>query len=296
MENYKKWLQDVKQDLSDSTVRTYISDLNQFFKVCGGNKRFDRHAIDKYKEWMKENKLAIISMNRKISSLKRYNQYLLFTGQIKEMVVHESDQNSIQNERNPTKVTNEEVIDFLETVKKKPSRLKVRNVSMVYLMANTGLRREEICNLKLSDLKKVNGGYQIYIVGKGAKQRKVSLNDLALEAIQSYLKIRNKSKYAKTSPYVYLSQRGEKLTVSAINDMFDFYTGSDFRRETDEDTLTPHDLRHNYASTMLEENILTPVELQTQLGHASLATTGLYTHARQPAIMSKIKNSGIGSL
>ena len=279
-EGYTEWLQSAEQDLSNSTVRSYVADLNQFFSKYNS---FTRRNIENFKDEM-QCKLAVVSLNRKFSSLKSYNRYLIHKGLVNEMLVKDSDQVDIQSIGNPTKVAKDDVVDFLQAVKKKPSRLKVRNIAMIYLMANTGLRREEVCNLKLDGLKRTNKGYILETYGKENKVREVGLNDLAVKVVENYLKVRNKSKYAD-SKYLFLSQRGEKLTVSAINDIFEFYGD-----------INPHALRHNYATTMLEEEILTLPELKNQMGHKSINTTYLYTHARQDVILKKIKDSGIGEL
>lgn len=279
-EGYTEWLQSAEQDLSSSTVRSYVADLNQFFSKYNS---FTRRNIENFKNDM-QCKLAVVSLNRKFSSLKSYNRYLIHKGLVNEMLVKDSDQVDIQSIGNPTKVAKDDVVDFLQAVKKKPSRLKVRNIAMIYLMANTGLRREEVCNLKLDGLKRTNKGYILETYGKENKVREVGLNDLAVKVVENYLKVRNKSKYAD-SKYLFLSQRGEKLTVSAINDVFEFYGD-----------INPHALRHNYATTMLEEEILTLPELKNQMGHKSINTTYLYTHARQDVILKKIKDSGIGEL
>lgn len=279
-EGYTEWLQSAEQDLSSSTVRSYVADLNQFFSKYNS---FTRRNIENFKNDM-QCKLAVVSLNRKFSSLKSYNRYLIHKGLVNEMIVKDSDQVDMQSIGNPTKVAKDDVVDFLQAVKKKPSRLKVRNMAMVYLMANTGLRREEVCNLKLDGLKRTNKGYILETYGKENKVREVGLNDVAVKVVENYLKVRNKSKFAD-SKYLFLSQRGEKLTVSAINDMFEFYGD-----------INPHALRHNYATTMLEEEILTLPELKNQMGHKSINTTFLYTHARQDVILKKIKDSGIGEL
>ena len=286
-EGYTVWLQESKvqggKDLSDSTVKTYVSDLNQFFSKYNA---FTRKNIEAFKEEMKD-QLSVVSLNRKFSSLKSYNYYLLEKEIIDEMLVKDSDQVDIQSIGNPTPVTEEEVLNFLDAVKKKPSRLKVRNIAMVYLMANTGIRRHEVCNLKLSDIRSSNKGWELYVYGKENKQRRVGLNPVAVKAVENYLKVRNKSKYAN-SPYLFLSQRGGQLTDSAVNDMFDFYKG--------DETIHPHALRHNFGTTMIEKKILSPIELQNQMGHKSLTTTWLYTHARQDTILKKIQDAGIGEL
>lgn len=281
--NYIGWLKSQKIDLSNCTVQSYISDLNQFFDKYNA---FTRKNILAFKEEMKET-LSVVSMNRKMSSFKSYNRYLIEQGHMEDMIVHKSDQVGIQNIGNPTSVSVDDVLEFLETVKKKPSRLKVRNIAMIYLMANTGIRRHELCDLKISGLKRKNKGWILEVYGKENKQREVGLTPVAVKAVQNYLKERNNSKYAN-SPYLFLSQRGGRLTDSAINDMFEFYAeGSG---------IHPHALRHNCFSTWCEEGVLSPVEIQNQAGHKSLVTTQLYTHARQDAILKKIQSAGIGEL
>ena len=80
---------------------------------------------------------------------------------------------------------------------------RVRNIAIVFLIANTGIRREEITNLKLRNLDLVNG--ELKLIGKGDKERIVLLNDVAIKVIKDYLKIREKHKFA-SSQYIFLLQ------------------------------------------------------------------------------------------
>jgi len=75
-----------------------------------------------------------------------------------------------------------------------------------------------------------------------------------------------------------------KLSKDTINYIFNSY-GVD---------ITPHDLRHNYGTSTQEQGILTLPELQDQLGHSSISTSGRYCHARKDNIKKKINNLRIG--
>ena len=159
---------------------------------------------------------------------------------------------------------------------------KSRNIAIIYLLANTGMRRSECCNLLLNNI----NGNKLIVRGKWNVERTVILNKKSIEVIDNYLIDRINSKFAN-SPYLFLSERGEKLTKESINRIFDFYCTPTIK-------VKPHSLRHNWCSTMIERGILTPKEVQNQAGHKSILTTDLYTHARMDSIENKIKDFSIG--
>lgn len=264
---------------SENTISSYISDLEQYFSQYS---TLSRENILKYKNSLSNSSASTI--NRKLTSLKQYNEYLLSTKQVDGMYVLKEDFIKQQNKGNPTDVTTKQVEKFLERVLTKDADYKSRNIAIIYLIANTGIRRSECCNLLLKNIDLDNN--EMIVIGKGNKERTVLLTDKVVELIKNYLVDRNKSKY-KDSPYLFISERGEKLRPETINAIFDYYS-------TPKNKITPHQLRHNYASTVVENNILTLTELQNQLGHSSISTTGIYTHARKDTIKKKINKLCIG--
>lgn len=277
LSQYKEYL--TKLNKSANTISSYISDLEQYFAKYP---TISRENITKYK--MTISNLGTTTINRKLTSLKQYNEYLFNTNQANEMYILKADYIRIQDKGNPTNVSEKDVLKFLERVIAKDHIYKSRNIAIIYLMANTGIRREECCNLEIANIDLYN--YEMKIIGKGNKERTVDLNQKAVDVINAYLLDRNKHKYAN-SPYLFLSERAMKLSKETINDIFDEYS-------TPKCKINPHSLRHNWCSTMLENGILSLVEVKNQAGHKSLCTTELYTHARHDKIKQKIKNYSIG--
>lgn len=263
----------------ENTISSYISDLERYFSQYS---TLSRENILKYKNSLSGSSASTI--NRKLTSLKQYNEYLLSTKQVDGIYVLKEDFIKQQSKGNPTDVTTKQVEKFLERVLTKDADYKSRNIAIIFLIANTGIRRSECCNLLLKNIDLDNK--EMIVIGKGNKERTVLLTDKVVEVIKNYLVDRNKSKY-KDSPYLFVSERGEKLRPETINDIFDYYS-------TPKNKIRPHQLRHNYASTIVENNILTLPELQNQLGHSNINTTALYTHARKDTIKKKINKLCIG--
>ena len=277
IEQYKNYL--INQAKSNNTISSYVSDLNHFFTL---HDDISRDSIIKYKEEI--NNLSSSSINRKLSAIKSFNEFLLMLGLIDSIKVIKRDFIKIQGKGNPTNITESQVSEFLDKVSNKYNLHRDRNIAIVFLIAHTGIRREEITNLKLRNLDIEKG--ELKLIGKGDKERTVLLNDVAIKVIKDYLKIREKHKFAN-SQYIFLSERSDKLDKSTINYIFNSYG-------IDKDKIRPHSLRHNWATSTQEQEILTLPELQNQLGHSSISTSGIYCHARKENIKKKINNLKIG--
>lgn len=277
---YKQYL--IAQAKSVNTVKTYVSDVEQYFKVYDG---IDRESIQGYKEYMKKKlDLSSVTVNRKLSSLKSFNEFLLGEGLVESVFVLKRDFIRVQEKGNPTDVTEKQVNMFLKRVSEKPNIYKSRDIAIIYLIANTGIRREEVTNLKLKNLDLENG--ELIVIGKGNKQRVVYLNDVTVE-MNNWLNDRKKFKHAEKSPYIFVSERSDKLHKDTVNDIFNKYC-------TPKNKVKPHGLRHNYSTTMIEKEILDLPQLQNQLGHASISTTQIYLHPRKDTIKKKINKFKIG--
>jgi len=277
IEQYKNYL--INQAKSSNTISSYVSDLNHFFTL---HDEISRDSIIRYKEEISG--LSSSSINRKLSSLKSFNEFLFMLGLIDSIKIIKRDFIKVQSKGNPTDVTESQVSEFLDKVNNKYSLHRVRNIAIVFLIANTGIRREEITNLKLRNLDLVNR--KLKLIGKCDKERTVYLNDIAIKVIKDYLKIREKHKFT-SSQYIFLTERSKKLNKDTVNYIFNSYG-------IDEDKIRPHSCRHSYASSMIENEVFTLPELQNQLGHSSISTTGIYCHAREDNIKKKINNYQIG--
>jgi len=146
-----------------------------------------------------------------------------------------------------------------------------RDFVMVALLYATGIRREELANIRLSDIDFGRG--TITVLGKGNKVRSVPLGDRTQEDLTGYLESRSSfvSTTGAQSDALLLNRYGRALGVRSIDRLvkkFGLGEGVEF---------TPHTLRHSFATHLLE-NGADLMLIKEILGHSSLSTTQKYTH------------------
>lgn len=146
-----------------------------------------------------------------------------------------------------------------------------RDYVMIALLYATGIRREELSMIKLSDLDQK--GATVTVTGKGNKVRVVPVGDVTLKDLQGYLSVRELmlSEKGTGSPYLFLNRDGERLSVRSIDRLVKRFAAAVGVN------LTPHALRHSFATHLLE-NGADLMLIKEILGHASLSTTQKYTH------------------
>ncbi|HVP06601.1 MAG TPA: tyrosine-type recombinase/integrase, partial [Candidatus Acidoferrum sp.] len=152
-----------------------------------------------------------------------------------------------------------------------------RDYIVVALLYVTGLRREEIAGLRISDLDLQRG--LVTTIGKGNKQRVVPMGDYTRAEVQEYLTRREHFIHAlnSLSPFLLLNRAGGALSVRSIDRLvkqFGKLRGMD---------LTPHKLRHSFATHLLE-NGADLMFIKEVLGHSSLSITQKYTHVTAEAM------------
>lgn len=267
MQDFINYLKD--EGKSDNTIKNYTNDLKNFF-VCFGE--FNRENVLSYKSQLESKNINAKTINRTLSSLKKYSNFLGVGNIIKSQ-----DYISIQKSfSSPTTITKKDLKQFINKIKRNEP---FRNYAIVVLIANTGLRISEALSIKLKDLKNLTRGEIIVSRGKGSKQREITVNQPAINAIEEYLKNhRDKYKYAGISEYLFVSNKGEKLVPRAIESVFNKYSSD----------ITPHSLRHLFATNALEKGILNIRQLQEQLGHSNLNTVLVYTHPTRDAMRKKL--------
>lgn len=163
-----------------------------------------------------------------------------------------------------------------------------RDFIMIALLYATGIRREELANIKLSDLDLKMG--LITVIGKGNKVRAVPVGERTVEDLKNYLAVREQFASEKDiikgtmSPALLLNRFGKPLTVRSIDRLVKKYgrgEGLD---------LTPHALRHSFATHLLE-NGADLMLIKEILGHSSLSTTQKYTHVTAETMKKAYKRA-----
>ncbi len=261
LKEYENYL--TKEAYSPKTTSTYIYCLEQYFKFSN-DITLTREQIQSYKQHMisKNNKASTIDQT--LSAIKNYNEYLISIGKMESNLIIKRDFIKIQANTNPCKLTKEMVSKFLNKVNTTECRHKIRNIAMIYFMIFSGARKAEVYDVKLEDAHDIEKNKQITILGKGSKERTIVIeSEEVIQYIDEYLKIRNSD-----SKYLFVPQGGEKFSASTLNKIFDEYC-------TPKNKIHPHELRH-WAATNMLNNGYALSDVQNQLGHTNISTTGKY--------------------
>jgi site-specific recombinase XerD len=148
---------------------------------------------------------------------------------------------------------------------------KPRNLAIMLLMINTGLRVSEVAGLKLGDLEIGERKGQITTRGKGTKVRTIPLNAEIRKALREYLAKRPSVKHDA----LFVNQKGEALGRLGIE-----YQVATLGRMAGLERVTPHMLRHTFAKNLVDQSVSLD-QVATLMGHRSLTTTARYTQPSQ---------------
>ena len=158
-----------------------------------------------------------------------------------------------------------------------------RNRIMLRLMLDTGLRLSEAIHLRWKDID-LNSGKVMVRQGKGAKDRTLWTGEANIEALTAWRE--RQARECSGDPGVVFSTReGETLDPSYVRKMVKRYG----RRAGIAKTISPHTLRHSFASDLLRQNPNIRI-VQKALGHANLATTQIYTHIVDEELEGALKS------
>jgi integrase/recombinase XerD len=214
--------------------------------------------------------LSSRSVARHLTTLRNFYRFLLREGRVAEdptRFLHAPKQ-----WRNLPKYLTREQVERLLAEPKTELPREARDRAMIEVLYASGVRVSELCGLKLSDAN-LSLGY-LRVTGKGSKTRMVPLGKMAQKAIQEYLDCpRAQLLRTRPSPYMFVTARGGPLTRQAFWKRLNLYA----LRAGIQVPLTPHVLRHSFATHLLEGGADLR-SVQAMLGHADIATTEIYTH------------------
>jgi len=266
---------------SDNTVSAYRNDLTQFAEFMAGRNKSDwadvtRDDLIEYILWLKEREYASATVARKVAAMKSFFGFLLRTGQIEDNPSEELDSPKVKKQL-PHTLTPEEVDKLLALPAQAGDTPKaLRDTALLEMLYATGMRVSETASVTLDDLDLQAG--TVRCVGKGSKERMMPLYAEASKAVQAYLdkgrsRLLGENKAERT---LFLNPRGERLTRQGLWLIIKGYA----KQLGLEDRVTPHTLRHSFATHMLNGGAGLR-EVQRLLGHANISTTQVYTHVSQ---------------
>jgi len=260
--------------LAENSLAAYRRDLARFCQWLAG-RAMDRLRVtdlSDYMAWLKEQKLAPPSIARHIVSLKILYRYLQLEGIVQENPAELLGTQKMW-ERMPEVLTPGMVQKLLSAPQPYDPFFR-RDRAMLELLYATGCRASEVSNLQLRDLH-LDQRYCL-AHGKGNKQRMVPLGDAAAIAIEEYLhqeRGRLTQRAGGAAAWLLLSRGGRRLRREAIWQLVKRYA----RRSGVPESISPHTLRHSFATHLLSGGVDLR-HVQEMLGHASIATTQIYTH------------------
>ena len=276
---FEDYLQHEKK-FSINTISAYLRDLKsfQFFLNQRGDKISRETNYSFIRQWivhLSENKYSKVSINRKIASLKSYFNFLVNIGEL-----NSSPLKAHKNLKSSSNI----VIPFSETeIEKVFESFKFidgndRDKLIVELFYSTGMRREELLNIKIINID--FDSHWIKILGKRDKERIIPMLPKLSKSILNYI-----SKYSPTE-YLFESKKSKQLSSSTIYRVINKY----FRAVSSKVKVSPHVLRHTFATHMLNNgaDINTIKEI---LGHSSLSSTQIYTKIKLPKIVKDYNKS-----
>jgi len=272
---------EVERGLSPRTVEAYGRDLLQWVDFISGQGRaapedVRRDDITLFMEEMRERGLSPRSLARMTATLRSLQRFLADEGTYGELPIADMP-TPRHGHALPRVLSQDEVGRLLEQpIIEDPPGLRDR--AILETLYGTGIRISELTGLDIEDMDLVD--MELRVLGKGARERVVPIGDAAATALRRYVVSgRPKMVRGASQRAIFLNQRGGRLTRQGAWELVKKYAG----RVGLEKKMTPHTLRHSYATHLLE-NGADLRYIQELLGHASISTTQIYTHVSKERV------------
>ena len=269
----------VEKGLAQNTILAYGRDLKRFAEFLRKRHKermedVTREDIVDFLSSLYKEKLDSRSVARYLVSLRGLYKFGMMEGMVNTDPTENLESPKVRSSL-PTYLRVDE-IDKLLQAPNLATPYGLRDRAMLEVLYSTGLRVSELLNLRISDIDMRMGCLRC--IGKGDKERLVPIGRKAIEAVEQYL-AQGRPKFARPSsppPHnhvLFLTKNGRRLSRAWIwTILHDYGERLGFRGR-----LTPHKLRHSFATHLLEGGAdLRSVQLM--LGHADIATTQIYTH------------------
>lgn len=272
IETFIKYLQSTK-NLSIKSLNAYRGDLRQYYAF--EETKAQPSDICSYIAYLKtELQLKDSSIRRKIITLKNYYNFLVEREMIERSPFYNMKFKFKQEKRLPKTLAKSDVVKILDCFNVDTTRLSnfarqsyVRDAALMDLLISTGIRIGEAAALTLEDV--IASERTLLIHGKGRKQRLIYISSpITWNRLTALIKQRKKC----GGNYLFINRYGNPISIHGIEDIYAKYV----KKAKLEVKSTPHYLRHTFATNLLS-NGADLRSVQEILGHASVATTQIYT-------------------
>jgi integrase/recombinase XerD len=265
----------VERRLADHTLESYGRDLQRLAAFAAGRhatiEALDRHALEQFVAEMMSEGLSPRSVARTVAAVRGFYRFAVLAKHVSS-----SPADDLQPPRAWPALPKLLAVEEVEKLIQQPDVATARGLrdrALIEVLYATGLRVSELIHLRAGDLN-LEAGY-LSCTGKGNKQRIVPIGEEATRWVKKYIREGRPVLLGKrTSPWLFVNaRRGGGLTRVGFWKILKAYG----RRAGLSRTISPHVLRHSFATHLLEHGADLRA-IQMMLGHADLSTTQIYTH------------------
>jgi len=283
----------IDKGITSNTIIAYKKDLNLFTNWCLNNKinfiEIKKKDINFYIHFLKEKNLNSSSVNRKLSVIKSFYDYLKQIGLVNLNELKIIGTQKLQKNL-PKLLSEKEILHLIDKSGKIYIENPIKNIMylrtqvILEILYSTGLRISELLNIRINQVANIKD--KLYINGKGNKQRLVIFNQNALDLIKNWIAVMIKNNKNKNS---YLFENIDNTNVISRQQIYKDLKKLALETNTELEKLSPHSVRHSFASHMLNRGADLR-SIQKLLGHSDISTTEIYTQVRQNRLKGLINN------
>ena len=264
----------IEKRYSPNTIISYRKDLEDFAKFLLDTEsienlqKADKKMIKNFIIHLNNQKLSKRSINRKISTLKSFYNFLLRISEIKTSPLEGISMLKFYAEKQ-IPFSEEEMKHLLLILEE--AQVELLDKLIIEVLYQTGMRRAELCNLPLENVNFLRN--EIVVIGKGNKERIVPISPDLSNVLKIYY-LEHRKPTAEAEKYFFVSSKGKKITEKFVYLMVTSYLSQVSLKEK----KSPHILRHSFATHVLNGGAEIS-KVKKIMGHASLASTQVYTNA-----------------
>ena len=263
----------IEKGLSTNTLNSYKSDLEKYFNWIESNslkyKELSRSDVLEYLAYLFGQKLEGKSVARNLSSLKAFHNYLILKDITKSNPCEKIETPKFVKSI-PSSLSENEVEKLLDAPDEN-TFIGIRDKTMIETLYSCGLRISELVDLEIIHVNLRQG--VIRVLGKGQKERLVPMGQKLINLIGIYFSKLKENEIKNSSNFLFLSQRGKKITRQAFWHRIKIYAT---KAGLENNKISPHILRHAFATHLLN-NGADLRDVQLLLGRSDLNTTQIYT-------------------
>lgn len=267
----------LEEKLSENSYKSYLQDVEKFKKYYFNSygeelKELIHSDISMYINYLKKNGYIPTSINRNLSALKKYNLFLIKENIQDNIVITKKDYIKIQSLMMPKEeIPKPQEINKLKHFALKDLKNPERDFCLICIFSYGGLRESELVKIRIVDVKLEDRF--INIIGKGNKFRQIIINQIMYDAINDYLKVREK--VDTKNPYLFIGQKNKNNMKPLCRDFCNRVLNK-YKDLCKINNLHPHLLRSYFCSNALHNAGYSIEQVANQAGHSSLNTTRMY--------------------